>query len=108
MSTASVYNINIGNDLTFTSGATAGHILTVGSDGKTFWVPPSSITGGGGTGGGGINFPFPYILNNNNITIPGNLDLSSLGNNLVLVDIENVNANSLVLPDSNTLCSYFY
>ena len=38
MSTYSVYNIKIDNQLSFTPGATAGHVLAIGADGNTYWT----------------------------------------------------------------------
>jgi PKD repeat protein len=45
MSTYSVYNIKIDNELRFTPGVTAGYVLAINGDGTTEWVAP----GGGGS-----------------------------------------------------------
>lgn len=37
MATYSVYNIHIEGELTFTPGPTAGSVLAIDSDGKTYW-----------------------------------------------------------------------
>jgi hypothetical protein len=41
MSTYSVYNIHIDNNLSFTPGPTAGSVLAIDVNGNTSWVPES-------------------------------------------------------------------
>jgi len=53
MSTYSVYNIKIDNELRFTPGVTAGYVLAINADGTTEWVAP-----GGGTGGPSMDVDF--------------------------------------------------
>ena len=45
MSTYSVYNIHIDNNLSFTPGATAGSVLAIDANGSTSWVPQSGSGG---------------------------------------------------------------
>jgi hypothetical protein len=49
MSTYSVYNIHIDNNLSFTPGATAGSVLAIDANGNTSWVPQSGGSGGSQT-----------------------------------------------------------
>jgi hypothetical protein len=42
--TYSVYDIKIDNSLAFTSGPTAGNVLSINADGSTTWITPSSGT----------------------------------------------------------------
>jgi hypothetical protein len=52
MSTYSVYNIKIDNELSFPSGMTAGYVLSINDDGTTQWViPQSGLSGSSGTSG---------------------------------------------------------
>jgi hypothetical protein len=51
MSTYSVYNIKIDNQLSFTPGATAGYVLAIDANGNTFW----SAGGSGSSGTSGAN-----------------------------------------------------
>lgn len=63
MSTYSVYNIKVDNGVYFTPGPTAGYVLTIGSDGSTYWSQggagaqgPTGVTGSQGpTGSAGTN-----------------------------------------------------
>ena len=57
MSTYSVYNIKVDNDLSFTPGPTAGFVLTIGSDGHTYWSQGGSGSAGssGSSGSSGQN-----------------------------------------------------
>lgn len=119
--TASVYNINIDNNISFGSGVTAGHVLTVASDGTGVWQNPSVI-GGGGVDNKQIkdidkrikdlqerikeidkciSFPFVYQFDATFNNPSYNFDLSSIGDNLIYTDISNVNANSLTIPGAN-------
>jgi hypothetical protein len=49
MSTYSVYNIHIDNNLSFTPGPTAGSVLAIDENGSTSWVPQSGGSGGSQT-----------------------------------------------------------
>jgi hypothetical protein len=51
MSTYSVYNIKIDNQLSFTPGATAGYVLAIDADGNTYWAAGGLGTGTSGTSG---------------------------------------------------------
>lgn len=52
MSTYSVYNIKIDNQLSFTPGPTAGYVLAIGADGVAYWVGNvSGVTGPTGSQG---------------------------------------------------------
>jgi hypothetical protein len=53
MSTYSVQNINIDNEIVFSPGKTAGTVLTVNSNGTTYWG--AGAGGGGGTGTSGTS-----------------------------------------------------
>jgi hypothetical protein len=57
MSTYSVYNIKVDNDLSFTPGPTAGSVLTIDSDGHTYWSQGGSGSAGssGSSGTSGQN-----------------------------------------------------
>ena len=48
--TYSVYSIKVDNSISFTPGPTAGYVLSINTDGSTFWAPQS---GGGGTSSNG-------------------------------------------------------
>lgn len=58
MSTYSVYNIKIDNNLSFTPGATAGYVLAIDSNGNTYWAPA-------GSGGGSQTLAQTLALGNN-------------------------------------------
>lgn len=55
MSTYSVYNIKIDNELSFTPGAATGSVLAINTEGITYWGSPSTgptgPTGAAGTNG---------------------------------------------------------
>lgn len=55
MSTYSVYNIKIDNELSFTPGAATGSVLAINAEGITYWGSPSTgptgPTGAAGTNG---------------------------------------------------------
>ena len=61
MSTYSVYDIKIDNSLAVAPGQTAGNVLTVNSNGTTYWGSPSTGATGsvGATGATGATGPAP-------------------------------------------------
>ena len=101
MSTYSVYNIHIDNNLSFTPGATAGSVLAIDANGSTSWVPQSGGSGGSQTleqtlalGNSAGTYSI-VATSSSNLTrtemnfMGNNLDFSGFQDNFYLVNREN-------------------